>query len=119
MARELGIEWPAALLERAVVAGSGEPLWAASELPAAIDWAERSSLAVVAIEVYGKLDLARGVFQRELPIGAGRGEDESWERYVTRVASAARDALGADLGSDAAGPADLYFLALIPEGSIR
>ncbi len=119
MDRELGIEWPPALLERAEIAGSGEPLWAAAELPAAIEWAERSSLAIVAVEVYGKVDLARGVFQRELRIEAGWNDGESWERYVARSAAAAREQLSSDLEGGEAGAADLYFFALVPEASLR
>jgi hypothetical protein len=114
-----GIEWPQALLERGELAGSGEPLWAAAELPAAIEWAERSLLAIVAVEVYGRVDLARGVFQRELRIEPGWSDGESWERYVARAAAEAREQLGFDLRAGRTAAAELYFLALVPEASLR
>jgi hypothetical protein len=117
--RRLVTEWPATLLERAVVAGSGEPLWPPTELPAAIEWAESSSLAILAIEVFARVDLARGVFQRELRIEPGWGEGESWERYVARSAAAAREKVGSDLEGGEAEAADLYFLAIVSEASVR
>jgi hypothetical protein len=113
------VGWPPSLLERAVIAGSGEPLWPAAELPPAVEWAQESSLAIVGIEVFGKVDLARGVFQRELPIEPGWSEGESWSRYVARSAATAREQLSADLASEAARAADLYFLAVVPEASLR
>lgn len=106
--------WPPELLDRAEVAGSGEPLWAAADLPDAIEWVAGRSLAIYAIEVYSRIDLARGVFQRELDVAPSRAEDESWEQYVARAAAAAREGLSSDLASGAGGTADLYFLAAAP-----
>ena len=109
-----GAEWPPELLARAEVAGSGEPLWAAADLPDAIEWVASRSLAIYAIEVYGRIDLARGVFRRELEVAPNRDEDETWEQYVTRAAIAAREGLESDLARAEAATADLYFLAAVP-----
>lgn len=98
---------------RAEIAGSGEPLWTAEDVLDVVDWAESSSLGIVAIEVYGKVELARGLFQRELKVAPPWGGNESWEQYVTRSAAQAREQLSLD--TNGGGPADLYFLAVVPE----
>ena len=109
--------WPQQLLDRAVITGSGEQLWTRDDLPAAIDWVESRSLGILAIEVYGKVELARGVFQRELEIEPAWEATESWAQYVARSANQAREQLSADQERDAAGPADLYFLIIVPEAA--
>jgi len=101
-----------------VIAGSGEPLWPADEVPAAIDWVESRSLGILAIEVYGRVELARGVFQRELRIEPAWSEEETWGQYAARSAAQAREQLESDAEGGDAGPADLYFLAVVPEASL-
>jgi hypothetical protein len=110
-----GIEWPSSLLSRAEVAGSGEALWLRGDVAAVIDWAESRSLGIVTIEVYAKVDLARGVFQRELTIEPAWSEDETWAQYVARSAAQSREKLRSDADGGEARATDLYFFAVVSE----
>jgi hypothetical protein len=107
---------PAALRQRADVAGSGELLWPRAAAQDALRSIAGHGLGVLAVEAYGRLEQARGAFRRDWPTEPAWQADEPWPDYVARAAAQAAEAIAPDeLAPSGSGDDRRYFIAVCGE----
>lgn len=112
---------PKHLRQQADITGSGELLWPYAPAADAVRGLGDAGVAILAVEVYGRLALARGNFYGDWPLGPGWQSDESWDDYVQRTCTLALDAIRDDRetseGEDADADDRRYFLAVSRESA--